>query len=70
MAQGKQSSIYLPDDIREKMERLAEIDRRSLSNVVTLACMDYIRVHSDDFVPKSRRQRTAHHTQVLRPKSD
>jgi hypothetical protein len=38
-----QSSIMMPPHILEAMEKLAEIEQRSLSQQVTLACTEHLK---------------------------
>lgn len=42
------TSVRLPDSVKVELEKICERDTRSLSNLILLACKEYIRNHKDD----------------------
>ena len=42
------TSVRLPESIKNELERIADRDTRSMSNVILLACKEYIKNHQDE----------------------
>ena len=50
---GVKTAVSIPDDVFEKVERLAKQGRRSRSEVVTAALREYVARHSPDEVTEA-----------------